>query len=109
MSFGRDCRRRAACADRAHLRPCCATLVSRTWEGPARAGPSRPTELRVRSYSESDPLVLSEPRPPIVPSDGVTPSPPVVCSGAVSDAPAWAVLPVRLVPVRAREVVLREL
>jgi len=69
--------------------------------------------VRVQPYSSplserrASPI---EPRPPIVPSDGVMPSPPetMPCEAGVRPVARGVVVPVRLVPVRARDVLLRD-
>jgi hypothetical protein len=67
--------------------------------------------MLVQPYSSplsERPASPSVPRPPIVPSDGVTPRPPEPTPWDTGVIPVGAVVPVRLVPVRARDVVLRD-
>jgi hypothetical protein len=80
-------------------------------KGPERFGALRRIVVLVQPYSSplsERPASPSVPRPPIVPSDGVTPRPPEPTPWDTGVIPVGAVVPVRLVPVRARDVVLRD-
>src|SRR5581483_3136311 len=94
-------------------------FIPRQARGPALAGPLGCCRSN-RCYSDSElpgpwderPASPSVPRPPIVPSDGVTP----IVLGVSDDSIAGVVAPpaspvdepLRLVPMRARDDVLRE-